>query len=80
MTKQGYHHGTVLITCPSCKNRHVISDHLKIFADLSFTVEDLMREKGELVKRGSISQNGDIEFWEDEKGDKGMDAEVKTGV
>lgn len=80
MTKQGYHHGTVLITCPSCKNRHVISDHLKIFADLSFTVEDLMRDKGELVKRGSISQDGDIELWEDEKGEKGMDTEGKTGI
>ena len=30
ITKQGYHHGTVLITCPGCKNRHVISDHLKV--------------------------------------------------
>lgn len=30
MSRQGYHHGTVLITCPECKNRHVISDHLKV--------------------------------------------------
>lgn len=30
ISKQGYHHGTVLITCPNCKNRHVISDHLKV--------------------------------------------------
>jgi len=30
VSKQGYHKGTVLITCPSCKNRHVISDHLKV--------------------------------------------------
>lgn len=30
MSRQGYHHGTVLITCPDCKNRHVISDHLKV--------------------------------------------------
>ena len=29
MTKQGYHHGTILITCPGCKNRHLIADHLK---------------------------------------------------
>lgn len=27
---QAYHKGTVLIACPSCKNRHVISDHLKV--------------------------------------------------
>ena len=34
ISKQGYHKGTVLITCPECKNRHLISDHLKV----SFTV------------------------------------------
>lgn len=39
-----------------------------------------MRDKGELVKRGSISQNGDIEFWDDEKGEKGIDAEGKTRI
>ena len=30
VSKQGYHKGTVLITCPECKNRHLISDHLKV--------------------------------------------------
>jgi protein import protein ZIM17 len=30
ITKQGYHHGTVMITCLGCQNRHVISDHLKV--------------------------------------------------
>ena len=30
VSKQGYHKGTVLITCPGCSNRHVISDHLKV--------------------------------------------------
>ena len=30
VSKQGYHHGTVLITCPGCKNRHLISDHMKV--------------------------------------------------
>ena len=63
ISTQGYHHGTVLITCPDCKARHVISDHLKIFADKSFTIEDLMRQKGHIVRRGSLE--GDVEFWDD---------------
>ncbi|KAL5120865.1 hypothetical protein ACEQ8H_001051 [Pleosporales sp. CAS-2024a] len=65
LSKQGYHHGTVLITCPDCKNRHLISDHLKIFSDKSVTIEDLLREKGDLVKKGSLSPDGDVEFWDD---------------
>lgn len=65
VSKQGYHHGSVLITCPSCRNRHVISDHLNIFGNRSLTVEDLMRDKGRLVKRGTLGEDGDIEFWED---------------
>ncbi|KAK7714134.1 hypothetical protein SLS64_004231 [Diaporthe eres] len=65
VSKQGYHHGSVLITCPSCRNRHVISDHLNIFGNRSLTVEDLMRDKGRLVKRGTLGEDGDVEFWED---------------
>ena len=30
ISQHGYHRGTVLITCPGCKNRHVISDHLQV--------------------------------------------------
>lgn len=56
-----------MISCPNCRNRHVISDHLNIFGDRKITVEDLMREKGQLVKRGNLGEDGDIEFWPDEK-------------
>ncbi|KAI1352383.1 DNL zinc finger-domain-containing protein [Xylaria sp. FL0043] len=66
VSKQGYHRGSVLITCPSCRNRHIISDHLNIFGDRRITVEDLLREKGQLVKRGTLGEEGDIEFWEDD--------------
>lgn len=65
VSKQGYHHGSVLITCPSCRNRHIISDHLNIFGNRKITVEELVRERGQLVKRGTLGEDGDVEFWED---------------
>lgn len=40
MSKQGYHHGTILITCPGCKNRHLISDHLKVNSSPFHSKED----------------------------------------
>ncbi|KAJ5286655.1 hypothetical protein N7478_002341 [Penicillium angulare] len=63
MSKQGYHRGTVLIQCPSCQNRHVISDHLGIFFDKGTTLEDLLKEKGQAVTHGVT--DGDMEFWDD---------------
>ncbi|KAG4304162.1 hypothetical protein PORY_002343 [Pneumocystis oryctolagi] len=64
MTKQAYHNGTVIIQCPNCKNRHLISDHLRIFSDKSITIEDIMREKGENIYMSSKSfvDNQAIEF------------------
>jgi protein import protein ZIM17 len=29
------------------------------------TVEDILREKGDLVKRGELGHEGDVEIWED---------------
>ncbi|KAI1177500.1 DNL zinc finger-domain-containing protein [Nemania sp. FL0916] len=75
VTKQAYHKGSVLITCPACRNRHVISDNLNIFGDRKITIEDLLREKGQLVKRGTLGEDGDIEFWADTPADAG---ETKT--
>lgn len=65
ISKHGYHNGTVLITCPNCKNRHVISDHLKIFNDSKKTFEQILREKSELLKTGVLDPDGDFEMWDD---------------
>nr|OQO29979.1 hypothetical protein B0A51_02671 [Rachicladosporium sp. CCFEE 5018] len=64
ITKQAYHHGTVLVTCPGCKNRHLIADHMKIFSDKKITLEDIMREKGEYITKGALGADGDIEFYD----------------
>lgn len=63
MSKHGYHKGTVLIRCPSCENRHVISDHLNIFFDKKTTLEDILKQDGRQVTRGYLE--GDMEFWDD---------------
>ncbi|CRG90725.1 hypothetical protein PISL3812_07770 [Talaromyces islandicus] len=63
MSKHGYHKGTVLIACPSCKNRHIIADHLGIFLDDKTTLEDILAKQGTNVTKGYLE--GDMEFWED---------------
>ncbi|KAJ5720819.1 uncharacterized protein N7483_008753 [Penicillium malachiteum] len=63
MSKQGYHRGTVLIQCPSCKNRHMMSDHLGIFFDEGTTLEDILKKKGQVLTHGRI--DGNMEFLDD---------------
>ncbi|KAI9904788.1 hypothetical protein N3K66_001317 [Trichothecium roseum] len=64
ISRQGYHRGSVLVACPGCKNRHVVSDHLGVFGDRKgVTVEDLLRDKGQIVRRGNLGEDGDVEFW-----------------
>jgi protein import protein ZIM17 len=36
-----------------------------VFGDKAMSLEDLLREKGELIKRGIVGEDGDLEFWED---------------
>lgn len=62
ISKQGYHKGTVLITCPQCRNRHIISDHLNIFMDTKSTLEDILKRKGQGLKKVVLGE-GDLELW-----------------
>ena len=71
ISKLGYHRGAVLISCPGCQNRHVISDHLGVFADKAFTIEDILKQRGDLVRRGTLGADGGVEFWPDEHGRAG---------
>lgn len=70
ISKQGYHHGTVLIQCPGCKNRHLIADHLKIFSDERVTLEDILAKKGETLKKAHLevktSSDGVVEVEPDD--------------
>lgn len=77
ISKQGYHKGTVLIRCPSCHNRHLISDHLNIFSDKKTTLEDILQQDGRQVTRGYM--DGDMEFWDDGVAFKRDGNESKSG-
>lgn len=74
ITKHGYHKGTVLIACPNCLNRHLMSDHLKIFSDKPITVEDILADKDEKLTKGTMRRganlDGDMEWWRDESAEQ----------
>ena len=50
VSKQAYHHGTVLIRCPQCQNLHLIADHLGQFEEKGWTVEQFLEAQGEKVR------------------------------
>ncbi|WLF81216.1 hypothetical protein PVL30_005013 [Lodderomyces elongisporus] len=57
MSKQAYEHGTVLIQCPECKNRHLIADHLGFIRDEGFNLEDYLGSEGEEVNQNVLQFN-----------------------
>ncbi|KAG6872576.1 hypothetical protein C0993_002063 [Termitomyces sp. T159_Od127] len=66
-TKRAYERGIVLVQCPKCKNRHLIADHLGWFKESTEdgklkTVEDILRARGETVRRGRIDAGGVVEY------------------
>ncbi|KAJ3786491.1 DNL zinc finger-domain-containing protein [Lentinula aff. detonsa] len=63
--KRSYERGIVLIECPGCHNRHLISDHLGWFKESTEggklnTVEDILRARGENVRRGHVDGSGGV--------------------
>ncbi|PVU94815.1 hypothetical protein BB559_002923 [Furculomyces boomerangus] len=64
VSKKAYTSGVVLIKCDGCQNRHLFADHLGWFRDGRLTVEDLMRENGEEVKK--VAEDGLFDYLEGE--------------
>ncbi|CAG8433983.1 489_t:CDS:2 [Scutellospora calospora] len=61
ISKQAYNNGVVIIQC-SCKNHHLIADHLGWFRDNRVTIEDLMLERGEKVLK-YVQEDKTIHEW-----------------
>ncbi|KAK6910484.1 hypothetical protein I203_104516 [Kwoniella mangroviensis CBS 8507] len=66
-SKRAYTKGLVLVQCPECKARHLIADHIGWFKESLEggklkTVEDLLRAKGEKIRKGRVNMEGDIEY------------------
>lgn len=58
----------------------MISDHLGVFTDRKgVTVEELVKEKGGIVRKGSLAPGGDIEFWPDARGREEEKHEASEG-
>ncbi|KAJ1673456.1 hypothetical protein EV182_005192 [Spiromyces aspiralis] len=51
MSRLAYTKGVVLMQCDKCRNRHLIADHLGWFKDQGTTIEDIIKENGEEVRK-----------------------------
>jgi protein import protein ZIM17 len=38
---------------------------VKIFSDERVTVEDILAQKGDLLKKAIVNETGDVEFWDE---------------
>lgn len=56
-SKQAYNTGSVMIECPGCHAHHLIADHLGIFKDNKFDLQQYLQDKGE-----SVGGLGDLVF------------------
>lgn len=39
----------------------------QIFSDRDVTIEDILKEKGEYIKKGVLGADGDVEFYDESK-------------
>uniref|UniRef100_A0A7S0LS43 DNL-type domain-containing protein n=1 Tax=Coccolithus braarudii TaxID=221442 RepID=A0A7S0LS43_9EUKA len=64
ISKASYERGVVLVRCSCCQRNHLIADNLGWFGDESQNIEDILKERGELVQRGITTDPDVIEVLE----------------
>jgi len=47
ISKKGYTSGVVLVRCPGCQNLHLVADHVGIFEDKGWTIEQAISHGAE---------------------------------
>jgi len=68
-TRRAYERGIVIVQCPGCEKRHLIADHIGWFKEITEdgkqrTIEDLLRDRGEKVRRGKLDADGLIQYYD----------------
>ena len=53
---------------------------MKIFSDKGITLEDILKEKGQFLRKGRLGEDGDVEFYDESSNEIGQKlAEQRAG-